>query len=193
MKKKVLAVVIIASFIGWFSYRFFNRPSMQKPAAETKLTLDWENLDKKPEEPQTLQKKPLRPEQKVRVHETMTPTEEEKFEAYDQMEKKWLGKVKEILESRHYDIYLDMREQNDKEKLEAYKEYHEFLRKKHGDQFSYKISEDQSTREKAINQKYLKELLALIGEQKFAEYLKARDAVNEEYRRNNKPFIQIEF
>ena len=38
-----------------------------------------------------------------------------------------------------------------------------------------------------------KGLNALIGDRKFKEYLKTRDKVNEENRKRNKLFIQIEF
>ena len=48
---------------------------------------------------------------------------------------------------------------------------------------SYNISEDQSLQESKINQKYLKELLNLVGKEKFAQYIKARDKLNEENRK----------
>ena len=86
-----------------------------------------------------------------------------------------------------------MRDRNDKENMQAYNEYHTHLKEKYGDKFSYNISEDQSKRENEINQIYLRELNALIGDRKFKEYLKTRDKVNEENRKRNKLFIQIEF
>jgi hypothetical protein len=203
MKKNVTIILLIAVFIGWFAFRFFNRPGFN-PAGENKpsLALDWDQLpketNKESPEPKSLKNETTPPvrlpsEPKSKTYEEMAPDQEEKFEIFDKMEKKWLDQVKTIIGPKNYPIYLDMRDQNEKEKAEAYKQYHEYLRQKHGDQFSYKISEDQSTAEKNINQKYLKELVTIIGEQKFAEYLKARDQINEEYRRQNKLFIQIEF
>ena len=109
------------------------------------------------------------------------------------MEKVWLDEVKNIVGPQHFTIYLDMKKNNEKEKLEAYNEFHEYMRNKHGDNFSYNISEDQSVQEKKVNQKYLKELLKVIGQEKFASYIKARDKLNEKYRKQNKIFLQVEF
>jgi hypothetical protein len=67
------------------------------------------------------------------------------------------------------------------------------LRQKEGDKFSYSISNDQSVREKEINQRFLKDLLNLIGPEKFRLYISVKDQFNEEMRRNNKEAIQIEF
>jgi uncharacterized protein YgiM (DUF1202 family) len=86
-----------------------------------------------------------------------------------------------------------MRDRNEKEKMQAYKEYHNYLRQKYGDKFSYNITDDQSAREKQINQRYLKDLLKLIGPEKFKKYTASKDQFNEEMRRKNKESIQIEF
>ncbi len=120
-------------------------------------------------------------------------SEENNFDVFDKMEKVWLGKVEAIIGATHYALYLDMRNRNDKEKMQAYKEYHDYLRLKYGDKFSYNISEDQSVREKQINQRYLDELVKLIGDEKFKIYLKSRDQFNEDLRRTRKEAIQIEF
>jgi hypothetical protein len=115
------------------------------------------------------------------------------FEIYDQMEKKWLGIASNILGSKNYSQYLEMRDRNDQEKMRAYKEYHDYLRLKYGDKYSYHISDDQSIREKKINEHYLNELLKLVGEDKFKSYLKARDDFNEQNRRQSKEAMMIEF
>jgi hypothetical protein len=120
-------------------------------------------------------------------------TTENNFAIYDQMEKKWLDSVSLIIGSKTFPIYLEMRERNDKEKMQAYKEYHDYLRFKYGDKYSYNISEDQSIREKKINERYLNDLLKLIGQEKFKAYLKAKDDFNEESRRRSKEAMIIEF
>lgn len=163
------------------------------------MKLDWEQLDatsgSKPEEgPVTLKTadKFVNPK-KVREHSELSKSDEEQFAEFDEMDKKWLVNVKDIIGEKDYPFYLEMREINEKEKMQAYKEYHDFLRKKYGDKFNYNISEDQSIREKEINQKYLKILFEKIGKEKFQMYIKARDKINEENRRNKKIFLQIEF
>ncbi len=194
-KKNWVVGILLAAFFAWFCVRYFNRDFKNPRGGAPNLALDWDSLDKKQNAetaPTTLKTDEPTPH-RTRTHETMTPSEEAQFEIYDQMEREWLGKMKALLDEREYVVYQDMREQNEKEKLKAYEQFHQMLRKRHGDQFSYKISEDQTAAEKEINQKYLNELLALIGEKKFAEYLKARDQINENFRRKNKIFIQVEF
>lgn len=194
--KKIIPYLLVVLFLGWASYKFFIE---RKVEPEPKMTLDWDQLDatsgSAPEEsPVTLKKEEdsVKP-QKVREHSTLSESEEDKFEAFDKMEKSWLLSVKSIIGDQFYPQYVEMRNRNEKEKMEAYKEYHDYLRKKHGDNFQYNISEDQSIREKKINQAYLKDLLALIGDEKFKAYLKARDKINEENRKKGKEFIQVEF
>lgn len=189
--KKAIPYLLIALFVGWFSYKFFVE---RVPTNQAKMTLDWDQLDatsgSKPEVvPATIKK--VETEQIEKSQNTEVVDDE--FKAYDEMEKKWLTTVEQLIGPSAYPKYLAMREANEKEKSLAYQEYHDYLRKKYGDKFTYNISEDQSIREKQINQRYLKELLLLLGSSKFQEYLKARDLINEENRKNNKEFIQVEF
>ena len=194
--KKYGPYILIIIFVLWFSYKFFVERKISTTGNEEKMALDWDQLDansgSKPEDvPASIKTKD--PELKSREHSTLTPTEDEQFEAFDKMEKDWIASVKSIFSEKEFVIYSGMRELNEKEKAKAYKEYHDYLRKKHGDTFTYNISEDQSIREKAINQKYLKELLKVVGEEKFQTYVKARDKINEDNRKSGKEFIQVEF
>jgi uncharacterized short protein YbdD (DUF466 family) len=192
--KKAVPYLLIALLTAWFSYKFFVE---RKTSKEQLMTLDWDQLDStsgsKPLETPASIKKEVQDVTHMREHNTLTKEDEDQFAAFDRMEKAWLASAESIIGVNHYGRYLEMRENNDKEKMMAYKEYHDYLRLKFGDKFTYNISEDQSVREKEINQRYLKELLTLIGEKKFQAYLNARDKINEENRRNNKEFIQIEF
>ncbi len=196
--KKAIPYLLIAVFTAWFSYKFFVE---RKVVDKNSMALDWDQLDSTTgsnplDTPASIKKEDAKVNADVphmREHSTLTKEDEEQFAAFDRMEKAWLVKAQSIIGDTHYRRYLEMRENNDKEKMMAYQEYHNYLRQKFGDKFNYNISEDQSVREKEINQRYLKELLALIGETKFQAYLKARDQINEENRRNNKEFIQIEF
>ncbi|MBC7713858.1 MAG: hypothetical protein H7177_10995 [Rhizobacter sp.] len=194
--KKSIPYLLIVLLVVWFSYKFFiERPIPKEPS----MKLDWDQLDatsgsKAGPEPVTIKKEnPLVKAQKTREHSEISKADEDQFAEYDAMEKKWLGNVKSIVGDAFYPSYIEMRDNNEKEKMVAYKEYHDYLRKKYGDKFSYNISEDQSVREKEINQKYLKMLMEKIGTEKFQAYIKARDMINEENRRKKKLFVQIEF
>lgn len=183
--------LLIAAFTGWFCYKFFVE---RKAPSEAPMTLDWDQLDtsggKASKVPSTIKQEDTTSELET---SNVKQSDEEDFHAFDEMEKTWLDSVKVVIGDSFFDRYIEMRERNEKEKMQAYKDYHDFLRKKHGDKFTYNISEDQSVREKEINQRYLKELLAMIGEIKFQQYLKLRDEINEVNRKKNKEFIQVEF
>lgn len=191
--KQAIPYLLIVLLTVWFSYKFF--VERKTPKAQT-MALDWDQLDSTSgsnplDTPASIKKEADVPH--MREHSTLTKDEEDQFAAFDKMEKAWLATAENIIGKDHYARYLEMRDNNEKEKMMAYKEYHDYLRQKYGDKFTYNISEDQSVREKEINQRYLKDLLALIGDEKFQTYLKARDKINEENRRKQKEFIQIEF
>ncbi len=190
--------MLIVLLVGWFSYKFFVE---RKVRPQNQMTLDWDELDRQGmgstgELPKSIRgdKSPTATEsEKGLSKEIGEPESEEMIAEIEAMEKVWLAEVKSIIGSQHFPTYLELKNVNEKEKLEAYNQFHEYMRKKHGDNFSYNISEDQSVQEKKVNQKYLKELLKVIGQEKFAAYLKARDKLNENYRKQNKIFLQVEF
>jgi hypothetical protein len=105
------------------------------------MKIDWEELDAnsgiKPEKtPVTIKKEvPQQLEVKVREHSEIKDVDEEQFAEYDELESAWLLSVKKIIGDEHYPRYLELREENEKEKMIAYKEYHDYLRKKFGDKF----------------------------------------------------------
>lgn len=188
-----LFILIILLIVGWFTYRAINGV-VKVVVSESEVRSDV--IDTLA--PSTL--KISNPEQKKAVskgaitgNKKLAEGEDENFDIFDRLEKAWLTKAQGIVGDEKYPLYLEMRARNEKEKMQAYKEYHDYLRQKYGDKFSYNISEDQSVREKQINERYLKDLLKLIGPLKFKEYTKARDQINEEMRKKNKEAIQIEF
>ncbi len=192
MNKKIPLILVFIVIIAWFVYRAMHAPVAKNEVvieSETKIAADKNippslkiNQDAKNSHTEN-------GEVKSRVYEK----EDASFEEFDKMDEAWLAKAKEIVGEDKYALYLDMRKRNDDEKLIAYKEYHNYLRQKYGDKFSYNLSEDQSAREKQINQKYLKELLKLIGPEAFKKYTAEKDQFNEKMRRQNKSSIQVEF
>ncbi len=115
----------------------------------------------------------------------MVKAPDQNFLEFDKVEAEWLTKMSSLLSENENLFYLDLRTRNDEEKMSAYKEYHEYLRQKHGDNYSYNISEDQTIRERDINTKYAKELLKKIGEQKFKSYLEMKDQFNEKLQKKS--------
>ena len=196
MKKKLnqsIPFLLILVFTGWFSYKFFIE---RKAPPEQSLALDWDELDStttSPPEKTPVTLKTVDGASHMREHNTLTKEDVDQFAVFDKMEKSWLAVAETIIGKVNYPRYLEMRESNEKEKMMAYQEYHDYLRQQFGDKFEYNISEDQSIREKDINKRYLKDLLTLIGNKKFQAYVEARDKINEENHRKDKSFIQIEF
>ena len=194
MKKKIILVIaVLIIIISWFFYtspklisekivETNNDTKVIAPDSQIPPSLKISNSTALPTK-DSVEKKNYR----------IKESKDEKFEAFDKLEKAWLNKAQEIIGAENYPLYVEMRNQNDKEKMQAYKEYHDYLRQKYGDKFSYNITDDQSAREKQINQRYLNNLLKLIGPTKFKNYTSSKDQFNEEMRRNNKESIQIEF
>lgn len=198
--KKIPLILVFVVLVSWFVYR-----ATHAPVEQTEVVIDSDTaVGPASNVPATLKVEPTKtteqgkPEQKgfgpqkVRVYEKHD-SQDERFEEFDRQEKSWLSEAKAIIGDQDYPTYLQMREQSEKEKLMAYKEYHDYLRQKYGDKFSYNISEDQSIREKEITIRYLGDLLKMIGDAKFKKYISARDQFNEKMRRENKETIQIEF
>ena len=194
--KKILPFLFVGIFVSWAIYKFFFENPYRLKKDQESLKLDWQELDNV-QSVETKNQVPLTIKNKIEK----TPEEgnekkvddQEIFLAFDEVERKWLETVKPIFGTEHYQIYLELREKNENEKMEAYKAYHDFLQKKYGDKFEYNISEDQGSREKEINQLYLKKLLDILGKEKFQKYLNARDVYNEGTRRSGKQFLPMEF
>lgn len=194
MNKKILFfIIVILSVLGWFIFR--STPVPLEKVVETNNETKVNSSDTKvpPSLKINTQAKVAGNKPEENKNYRLKESKDEQFEIFDKLEKEWLTKAQAIIGAEKYSQYLEMRNQNDKEKMQAYKEYHDYLRQKYGDKFSYNISDDQSIREKQINQRYLKDLLKLIGPEKFKIYTATKDQFNEEMRRNNKEAIQIEF
>ena len=196
-KSSIIIFCLLATILfGWFVYHTFN-------VSDKELVIESEanNPVLDSINPPGLKIVDSKNEQEIKNNITNTSStankiktyNDEEFEVFDKLEKEWNDEVKTIIGEDHYPAYQEMKSRNEKEKMQAYKEYHNYLRKKNGDNFSYNISEDQSIREKSINQQYLKELLKLIGPSKFTKYTSAKDHFNEKMRRNKKEAIQFEF
>lgn len=109
------------------------------------------------------------------------------FAAFEQFENRWIAEVKKVFpKPKMFDVYLVFREDNEKEKMEAYEEFHKLMEKKFGPNYTYSLSEDQTKMEQKINDKYLKKLKDMMGEKAFMEYLKVRDEFNEQIMRETK-------
>lgn len=197
MKKIIFLITILLLGLGYY---FYQKNHSQIITHEELIRLKKaakENAPAQENVPLTLKTNEqssealLQKEPEVKVYET----KDEKFEAFDRMEKGWLNSVSKLLTAKEYLVYEDLRNLNEKEKADAYKAYHDYLRSKYGNNFKYNISEDQSIREKKINEKYLKDLAKLIGPEKFKKYLATKDQYNENLRRETKgkSFLVIEF
>ena len=187
-------MIFIGMAVG--AYLFFGQPKNELPENSEVLVRD-SNPEKKSSDSLTPVSLKVKEQATVqnsdRDPQTIEETADKNFELFDKLEKKWLTRTSELIGPEHYKQYLEMREENEKEKMMAYKAYHDYLRQKYGDKFSYNISEDQSIREKEINKQFLNDLLKLIGPEKFKRYTEMKDQFNEEMRRNNKEALQIEF
>jgi len=201
MKKLSYLVLIIA--LAFLAY-YFSKSNEKTITKQNSNSNDFQNTslnnnssNKKESLPDSFKsgddqnKKASNEELKVKVVETHDP----KFEEFDRLEALWLKEVQEIFGREEYHYYQTLREVNEKEKMEAYQAFHDYMRSKSGNNFSYKITEDQTIREKKINEKYLNMLEKKVGASKFRQYISRRDALNEKNQRakNGQNVIVIEF
>ena len=197
--KKIIPVILIVIFIGWFCKKYFIDREVPRSQTQELNRYDLEahdELDEEGEDSDALDGHTHGANETKEEKMLKELTDEEAEEIIGKIEKieqKWLDQVHAIVGDQNFEQYLKMRQRNEKEKLDAYNQYHEFLRKKYGDKYAYNISEDQSKKEKEINQNFLKEFKMLIGEAKFNDYLKAKDEINKEYQKQNELFMDIEF
>lgn len=184
IKKILFAIFLLLIFLVYY---FYNQPKTQKDEKSTYNEIQTHSTTV------VFKDKTASPDKTSKTK--IIKTADKNFEEYEQNEQEWLGKVEDLLGEKDFQFYVSLREKNDQEKMQAYQEFHDYLRKKHGDNFSYNISEDQSIREKDINTRYTRLLLKQIGEEKFKNYLKIRDHFNEELQRKspNGQALVIEF
>lgn len=185
MFKKISIILFVVVLAGVFLY-FYSRPRLNK---EEKTYNDIQTTNP------TVVLKTNETAPTPASNQRIIKTPDKNFDEYDKNEQEWLSKIENILGQNDYEYYLDLRKKNDEEKMKAYKEFHDYLRQKHGDNFSYNISEDQGIREKEINTRNTRDLLNRIGEEKFKLYLKTRDEFNAELlkKSENGSALVIEF
>lgn len=188
-KKKFITIFLLLFILGWISSQVYN--------LRTEKVIEVDN-DSKSTTTDSKNPTSLKLNSEIQKSEGKSIYRneirgDEEFHAFDEIEKSWLLETKEIIGSEYFSQYVDLKKNNDEEKMKAYREYHDNLRQKYGNKFSYNISDDQSEKEKKINQRYLKNLLKIIGPAKFKIYTSAKDQFNEELRRKNKEAIQMEF
>lgn len=193
MKKKYLFFIIVALVLSWPIYRAMNTSKETVVIVESDSSLVKVKNDFTPSSLKINTNKSLSSTVDQQKEARGRDVPDESFDAFDKVEKNWLNKVQEIIGAENFSRYIKLRDRNEKEKMMAYEKFHDYLRLKHGENFSYNISEDQTAREKEINERYLKELLKLIGNDKFQEYTSAKDEYNEKIRRENKESLIIEF
>ncbi len=121
--------------------------------------------------------------------------DDKNFEEFDRLEEKWLNQMQTFFnDEKKFNIYMMFRDSSEKEKLDAYEEYHKHLEAKYGKNYSYSLSEDDTKREESINNKYLNKIKLLLGEKEYIKYLEVKDQFNKEEAKKmtNKKSLLIE-
>lgn len=182
MQKRIIIILIliIASVAVWFFFSKRIEPGSELQPEENIVS------EVKDQTSPTVILKEDKSVVSTKKTSSLENPQDKNFDEYDKNDKIWLGKVQNVLSRNEFEFYQGLRSNNEEEKMQAYQEFHDYLRQKHGDNFSYNISEDQSIREKQINAKYTQEFLKKIGPDKFKLYLNMRDQFNEEQQRKSK-------
>ncbi|MDD0852089.1 hypothetical protein HBN50_03230 [Halobacteriovorax sp. GB3] len=126
---------------------------------------------------------------------------EEMEEHFMEVEGRWRAEIEQLfikeleLSEEFVADYYKMREGFEKDSYLAFETYHEQMRLKHGDNYSYNPTEDEEAFQKEIRETYEKKLLEKMGKEKFRKYIQVKDRFNEGLIEGNdrKAALLIEF
>jgi hypothetical protein len=124
----------------------------------------------------------------------LTEEELDELEEYfDQVETQWTTDMENFITKELrmpkdvYEKYETLREAYEKEKYQAFNDFHEEMFKKHGTNYSYNPSEFNTKFENTFRDEYLVKMKDLIGEENMTRYLEMLDATNERLMRDARP------
>lgn len=114
-------------------------------------------------------------------------------EQFEKVEKEWATEVEQLfvgelgLNSLAFEQYKALREAYDEDKYEAERDFHDFMRKKYGEKYSYNPTETQEIYENRIQEKYESQLKKILGEKSFIRYLEVREKFNQQIMEEQDP------
>jgi len=122
--------------------------------------------------------------------------EMEKLENYFvKVEKDWKNKMRNMimtdfkLGSEVFKQYEVLREGLERDKMEAFEEFHSYMRDKYGDNYTYNPTEDEDQFSKKLHEDYADRLRKLLGEENYKRYLEEKERENRRLKDEQDPAI----
>ncbi|MBI2520395.1 MAG: hypothetical protein HYV97_08250 [Bdellovibrio sp.] len=122
----------------------------------------------------------------------------DKMTAYfEATEKAWNDRMDHfITDELHLPIkvlkeYKVLREGFDRDKMEAFEDFHKYMRDKHGDNYSYNPTKDEEQFANKVKDQYDSKLRQLFGQEHYLEYREVRDQFNKKLKAEQNPEIGV--
>jgi len=87
--------------------------------------------------------------------------------------------------------YQALKEGFERDKMDTFEEYHQFMQEKHGDNYTYIPSKDEEEFSSKINKEYLDRIRKLLGAENYNRYLQLRDSFNDKLKKDMDPEIGV--
>lgn len=118
-------------------------------------------------------------------------------EKFQKVELEWENKMRDLifnefdLDQKAFDEYVALKEGFQRDKIEAFEEYHQFMQEKYGENYSYQPTDDEIAFSVKINEEYLLNMKKLFGEERYLRYLEFRDQYNNHLKETLNPEVGI--
>jgi|GEM_PF-5170261 len=87
--------------------------------------------------------------------------------------------------------YNVLREGLDRDKMEAFNEYHKYMREKHGDNYSYIPTKDEEQFGKKLRIQYEEKVRDFFGDKNYQRYKEVRQEFNQKLRKEQNPNVGV--
>ena len=113
----------------------------------------------------------------------------DKMTAYfEATEKSWNERMEHLiidelhLPTKTLKEYKVLREGFDRDKMEAFEDFHKYMRDKHGDNYSYNPTKDEEQFANKVKDQYDSKLRQLFGQEHYLQYREVRDEFNKKLK-----------
>jgi hypothetical protein len=109
-------------------------------------------------------------------------------EYFENLEEEWEKSIEELfieelqLGESVLEEYWKMQEGLERDKIQAFDEFHKAMQKKFGDDYNFRPSKEQRKVEKELRDRYQDELKTLLGGESYSRYLELMNETNEKIK-----------
>jgi hypothetical protein len=116
------------------------------------------------------------------------------FEDYfEEVEKNWITKIENLFVSEFsfndekMEIYMDLRDNYEEEKMIAFQEFNELMVSKYGENYTYTPTKDMEVFENKLEDVYKEKMRSFVGDENFIRYQEVLEEYNTKLRQEQDP------